>query len=168
MAYTLEQLIADCRAALGEDPGPPGRNQVCEHVRTACQDAAFVAEHLGRDDAPERKILWEDPEFGFCILAHVYRGAKSSKPHDHGPSWAIYGQAKGVTEMTDWEALTRPEAGKPGTVKAVRTYTLEPGDAYVYNEGDLHSPHRTGETRLIRIEGVNMDNVTRDSYEAVS
>jgi hypothetical protein len=39
--------------------------------------------------------------------------------------------------------------------------------AYVYNEGDLHSPRRTGPTRLIRIEGKNMDTVRRLAYEAL-
>ncbi len=168
MAYTLDELIADCRRALSADPGPSGRQQVCEYVRKACMDSEFVATHLGDEGAEERKILWQDPDMGFCVLAHVYRGAKSSKPHDHGPSWAIYGQAKGVTEMTDWQLLSKPDGGKPGKVKAVRTYRLSPGEAYVYNEGDLHSPHRTDETRLIRIEGMNMADVQRDSYEAVA
>lgn len=168
MAYTLDELIADCRSALSDNPGPKGRQLVCEHVRRACGDREFVAAHLGDEQADERKILWEDPDMGFCILAHVYRGAKSSQPHDHGPSWAIYGQAKGITEMTDWEVVSRPSGAEPGRVKAVRTYQLEPGQAYVYNEGDLHSPHRTDETRLIRVEGMNMDKVKRDSYQAVA
>jgi hypothetical protein len=39
--------------------------------------------------------------------------------------------------------------------------------ARVYNEGDLHSPRREGPTRLIRLEGTNMDRVKRLKYEAV-
>jgi hypothetical protein len=39
--------------------------------------------------------------------------------------------------------------------------------ARLYNEGDLHSPRREGPTRLIRVEGTNMDNVRRLSYESV-
>ena len=67
--------------------------------------------------------------------------------------------------MTDWRKLSPAENGKPGKVEAVETYQLNPGDARVYHEGDLHSPHRESETRLIRIEGMNMDGVKRDSYE---
>lgn len=165
MSYTLDEFVADCRAALHSDAGPAGRETVCGYVRKACSDADFVATHLGDADAGERSVLYEDPDLGFCILAHVYKGAKSSSPHDHGPSWAIYGQAMGVTEMTNWRAIERPENGQPGKVEAVRTYKLEPGQAYVYQVGDLHSPHREAETRLIRIEGMNMDNVKRDKYE---
>jgi hypothetical protein len=166
MSYTLENLIADCRAALDADPGPGGREKVKQHVQRACLDAEFVDTHLGDDVAQERNVLYEDPDRGFCILAHVYKGAKSSKPHDHGPTWAIYAQARGTTQMTDWRVVEAPAQGKPGRAEAVRTYDMNPGDAYVYNEGQLHSPHRESETRLIRVEGRNMDNVARDAYEA--
>ena len=33
-------------------------------------------------------------------------------------------------------------ADKPGKVRHVRSYPLKPGMAYLYNEGDLHSPKR--------------------------
>jgi hypothetical protein len=40
--------------------------------------------------------------------------------------------------------------------------------AYLDNEGDLHSPRRDGPTRLIRIEGKNMEKVKRYPYERVA
>jgi hypothetical protein len=46
-------------------------------------------------------------------------------------------------------------------------YKLVPGTAHVYNEGDLHSPSRAGPTRLIRIEGTNMEKIKRLKYEPV-
>ncbi len=58
--------------------------------------------------------------------------------------------------MTDYEAVARPGEGQPGKARPVKDYTLKPGAAYLYNEGDLHSPRRGGPTRLIRIEGKNM------------
>ena len=119
-------------------------------------------------DGPERKILYEDPEFRFCILAHVYHGAKESAPHDHGPTWAIYGQAMGETVMSDWEMLEPASEGQVGKVRLRRNYTLTPGMAYVYNEGDLHSPRRDGPTRLIRIEGRDVTKIRRYAYEQVA
>jgi predicted metal-dependent enzyme (double-stranded beta helix superfamily) len=164
MGYTLEQFAAECRQILGSDPGPAGREQVRAVVERVLKDDAFVTEHLV-DDGPERKILYEDPALGFCILAHVYQGAKESGPHDHGPSWAIYGQARGETIMSDWTVLEPAAPGKPGKVRHARAYPLKPGMAHVYNEGDVHSPRRDGPTRLIRIEGTNMDRVKRLAFE---
>jgi hypothetical protein len=165
MAYTIDQFAADCRAALLKDPGLAGRERVRQFTEKACADPEFVAHHLGPNAQDERKILYEDPDLHFCILAHVYKGAKTSSPHDHGPSWAIYGQAGGVTEMTDWKLLEKPADGKPGKVAKVRSYELTPGVAHLYNEGVLHSPHRDGETRLIRIEGIDLAKVKRDKFE---
>ena len=164
MGYDLQRFSAECRRALMEDPGVAGRRKVCALLQEALKDDGFVSAQL-RADTPERQIVYEDDGLGFCILAHSYQGAKESAPHDHGPSWAIYGQACGETEMTDWSLVAPASADKPGKVRFVRSYTLTPGMAHVYNEGELHSPKRSGPTGLIRVEGTNMDKVKRLKYE---
>jgi len=166
MAYTIEQFSQDAHRILAADPGPVGRKKVCELVSRACTDNAFVTKHLP-DDGPDRKILYEDPELGFCILGHVFHGAKESQPHDHGPTWAIYGQAEGETVMTDWALVAPASEAEPGKVRRVRDYKLTPGAAHVYNEGDLHSPRRDATTKLIRMEGRNVETIRRFPYEAV-
>lgn len=165
MTVTLEQFASECHTILQSEPGPSGRRQICMLLEQLLRDAQFVSSNVG-DATPERQVLYEDPELGFCVLAHNYRGAKDSPPHDHGPSWAIYGQAKGETEMTDYAVLSAATPEKPGKAKPLRTYKLTPGTAYLYNEGDLHSPRRRGPTQLIRIEGMNMDKIKRLRFEA--
>ena len=167
MRHNLDQFSAECRQILKQDTGVEGRKKVCALVQEVLKDEDFINIYLD-DDVPERKVLYEDPELGFCILGHVYRSAKDSNPHDHGPSWAIYGQAQGETVMTDYAPVARPAHGQPGKARRVKDYTLTPGMAYLYNEGDLHSPRRDGPTRLIRIEGKNMDKVRRYPYERVA
>ena len=76
MGYTLDQYSADCRAALLKDPGPAGREIVRQYTEKASTDPEFVAKYLGPDADAERRILYEDPDLHFCILAHVYKGAK--------------------------------------------------------------------------------------------
>ena len=166
MAYTLDQFASQCHDILTADPGPKGRQKVCDVLKDVLKDDQFVTRYLG-DDVSEREILYEDPQLGFCILAHVHHDAKGSKPHDHGPYWAIYGQARGETVMTDYEPVARPGEGQPGKARPTRDYTLKPGMAYLYNEGDLHSPRREGSTRLIRIEGRNVEKIKRQPYEAI-
>ena len=39
--------------------------------------------------------------------------------------------------------------------------------AYLYEPGALHSPRRDGATRLLRIEGLNIEKIGRLAYEAV-
>lgn len=166
MSTTLEQFAAKCHDALKSQPGVEGRKAVCALVKDVLKEPDFVATYIP-DGTPERKVLYEDAELGFTILAHAHTGAKNSKPHDHGPSWAIYGQAAGETIMTDWDCLSRPADGQPGKAKRNHDYAMRPGDAYLYDVGVLHSPRREAATKLLRIEGMNMDRVKRFPYEAV-
>ena len=66
-----------------------------------------------------------------------------------------------VKEIRSFRVFIIGRVVKPGV------YPLKPGMAKVYNEGDVHSPKREGSTRLIRIEGTNMDKVKRLTYEKV-
>jgi hypothetical protein len=166
MGITLEQFAADCRNALKTQPGTPGREKVRGLVQQALADRSFVDTYIPEGTA-ERHVLYEDPELGFTVLAHGYVGAKGSKPHDHGPSWAIYGQAFGETIMTDWSCVARPTDRAPGKAAFVKDYVMKPGDAYLYDVGVLHSPERKSDTRLLRIEGINMANVKRFAYDVV-
>ncbi|MDB5811226.1 MAG: hypothetical protein JWN94_3348 [Betaproteobacteria bacterium] len=164
MTHTVSQLATEFRAALKAEPGPAGRQKICTILREALTDQDFIKATFD-DNTPERKILHEDPELGFCILAHQYKGPKESSPHDHAHSWAIYGQVAGETMMSDWDLVSPASAEKAGKVTHKKKYSLTPGVAHVYNEGDLHSPSRTGPTRLIRIEGTNMEKVKRHKFE---
>jgi hypothetical protein len=142
MDEKLETFAAQCHDILKTDPGPSGLEAVREKLEPLLTDAEFVAAYLGPD-----------------------KGARSAPPHDHGPSWAIYGQAKGETEMTEYDLVAPPSDGEPGRVTARKTYLLEPGMAVAYPKGALHAPKREDETRLIRMEGQNLEGVKRDKFE---
>jgi len=167
VAYSLDQFSADCRTALQSDPGPDGRQKIRRHLQQALRDPTFLAAHLADKNPPQREILYEDPDLGFCICAHIYDGAKAGDPHDHGPTWAIYGQAEGETEMSDWKIVEPPRGDRPGKVEKVRSYRLTPGDAHIYEAGDVHAPLRDGLTKLIRIEGINTDTIKRTLLKPV-
>ena len=47
----------------------------------------------------------------------------------------------------------------PTLVEPVKTYVLKPGDSHFYDVGVVHSPKRDGLTKLVRIEGRNLDHV---------
>jgi hypothetical protein len=166
MAYTLEQLSEDIRKVLKSDPGPGGKQAVCEVIPKALLDQDFVAKYLTADQCRPRKVLYEDPELGFCICGHVYPDAATSAPHDHGSSWAIYGVAVGDTEMTDWRVVKKGEGDSPTLVEPEKRYMMKPGDAHFYDVGVVHSPERHGLTKLVRIEGANLDHVKRSRIKA--
>ena len=157
MSLTLDGVASCMRDILATDDTPGGRERVAGVLAEALADPAFIdAQFAG--GVSERKVLHADAALGFCLVAHEFQGAKTSGPHDHGPSWAIYGQASGRTTMTDYEAIA------PGKVRALRSYEMKPGDVHLYNEGDIHAPSRLASTRLLRVEGTDLSAVPRQSY----
>ena len=166
MSFTLDSFAAEVHRILQADPSPAGREKIRRLVEEALQDQQFIAAYVN-DNTPDRQVVYEDPEIGFCVCAHVNRDAREANPHDHGSSWAIYGQAFGETEMSDWEVVEPAAEGRPGRVRRARVYALKPGMAHIYNEGDVHSPKRVAATGLLRIEGKNTAKMKRLAYKAM-
>jgi hypothetical protein len=166
MSYSLDQFATDIRGALKADPGTGGKEAVCKLVSKVLLDKEFVDKHLTSDQCKPRKVLYEDPELGFCICGHVYEKPAHGSPHDHGSSWAIYGLAVGDTEMTDWQIVQKSDGASPNLVKPTKVYVMKPGDSHFYDVGVVHSPKRDGLTKLVRIEGKNLDHVKRSNIKA--
>jgi predicted metal-dependent enzyme (double-stranded beta helix superfamily) len=161
MAYDLKQFIADCRTTLQRDPGPSGREQVRLDLERLLANSDFIRDYCG-DDAPRGlKVLYEDPKLGFQVLAHINDKARVSPPHDHGESWAIYGQATKHTDMSEWEReddRTDPQHAK---LKLKKKYRLTPGHAGVYQDGAIHSIDYPAHARFVRVTGTNLDKINR-------
>lgn len=164
MSNSLETFADQIRAALTADNGLAGKQLVCEIVAQYVVDEDFVNTHLTVRETgePVREILYEDEELGFCICGHVFSEGQNAPPHDHGSTWAIYGQATGQTLMTDWDVIDQGSASEPKQVvqKGV-AYALNPGDAHLYDVGAVHSLVRDKPVKTIRIEGANVDNLQR-------
>ena len=164
MNKVLFDLSQKCRTWLVRNPGSDGREKIAAYLKQLLIDKDAI-NNLVPIIAGERDLLYKDPDLGFCILAHNYSGPKTAPPHDHGPSWAIYAQVRGETEMCEYDLVQQATDNIPGKVVVNKTYQMRPGDAYVYNEGVLHAPMRKEPTSLLRIEGTDMSKVKRLRYE---
>ncbi|HTQ82198.1 MAG TPA: hypothetical protein VMI47_02930 [Pseudolabrys sp.] len=161
MAYDLEQFIADCRTTLAHDPGRSGREQIRQNLERLLGNGEFVETYCG-DDAPRGlKVLYEDPNLGFQVLAHINDKARVSPPHDHGESWAIYGQATRYTDMTEWAREDDGKDPKHAKLKPIKKYRLTPGQAGIYQDGAIHSIDYPDYARFVRVTGTNLDKINR-------
>jgi len=161
MAYDLGQFISDCRSALSRDPGPAGREQVRQNLERLLANKDFVEKHCGDNVERGLKVLYEDPKLGFQILAHINDKARVSPPHDHGASWAIYGQATKYTDMIEWEREDDGTNPKHAKLKPIKKYRLTPGKAGIYQDGAIHSIDYPDHARFIRVTGTNLDKIER-------
>ena len=164
MAYTLDAFCGDCRDALKADTGPGGRETVRQLLEKLLADKAFIAEHV-MPAPPGRHTLYEDPQLGFVVLNHVNAKGGKSPPHDHGDSWAVYGQATEYTDMTEWN---RTDGGTgPGAAKldVSRKYRLEPGHAGVYDIRAIHAIDYPEGARFVRVTGTDLERVPRLKFD---
>src|SRR5215475_7396680 len=82
------------------------------------------------------------------------------KPHSHGSSWAIYGNAREYTEMTEWRR-TNPESEAHAVLQAVSRYRLGPGETKAYGPGVIHSTAHPKKAWVIRVTGTDLDVLPR-------
>ena len=166
MAYNLDQFISDCRTILTRDPGRAGREEVRLKLERLLSDRDFIEKYCGEAVPRGLQVLYEDPELGFQVLAHINDKARVSPPHDHGESWAIYGQATHYTDMTEWERKD-DDAGK-AKLEPVKKYRLMPGHAGIYQDGTIHSIDYPDYARFIRVTGTNLDKIERARFDLAS
>jgi hypothetical protein len=165
MSYDLDRFVADCQNILSADPGPKGREEVRVRLERLLGDQDFIRRYCG-DDAPRGlSVLYEDKDLGFQVLAHINDKARVSPPHDHGASWAIYGQATKYTEMTEWERLDNGADEAHAELRPTRKYRLMPGQAGIYQDGTIHSIDYPDKARFIRVTGTNLDRIARVRFD---
>src|SRR5262249_53974896 len=120
-------------------------------------------------DAPRGlHVLHDDAELGFQILAHLNEKPRVGSPHDHGRSWAIYGQAIEYTDMTEWERLSGGADPERGQLKPAKKYRLSPGHAGIYQDGKIHSIDYPARSCFVRVTGTNLDRIPRIMFDAKS
>jgi predicted metal-dependent enzyme (double-stranded beta helix superfamily) len=160
MAYTLDQFCGESHAILTSKPLAGALPQIADRLAQLLSNPAFVAATFSTDMPPGKRVLHHDPELDFYVLAHVQEGGKTGKPHSHGASWAIYGNARASTEMTEWRR-TNPETDDHAELVAVSKYALNPGQTRAYGPGVIHSTAHPQDAWVIRVTGTDLDKLPR-------
>jgi len=165
MAYDLDQFISDCRTILTRDPGPTGREEVRVRLEKLLSNPEFVRKHCGDEVKQGLVTLYEDPRLGFQILAHNNEKGRAGQPHDHGASWAIYGQAIKYTDMTEWDRVDDRRDPKHAQLKQTKKYRLSPGQAGIFQDGAIHAIDYPDKSRFVRVTGTNLDKINRVRFD---
>jgi hypothetical protein len=73
---------------------------------------------------------------------------------------AVYGNAKNVTEMTEWRR-TNPESDDHVELVATTKYGLGPGQTRAYGPNAIHSTAHKDKAWVIRVTGADLDKMPR-------
>jgi len=159
-AYGLTEFADDLRAIVKAD-GEAGLPRVAEKLQRLLANPAFVAETFDDSTPPGKRVLYHDPETDVYVLAHVHAPSlKPGMPHSHGTSWAVYGNARGSTEMTLWRR-ENPDSDDHAELTVADKHVLAPGQARLYASGAIHSTNQPGKAWVIRVTGTDLDVLPR-------
>src|SRR5713226_9278474 len=88
--YTLDQFLADTRAAIKTKGVPSGLAEIRDRLENLLRNPELLKKHLG-EPVPykERTTIGHDPETDVHVLVHGREKGGKSVPHDHGPCWVI-------------------------------------------------------------------------------
>jgi hypothetical protein len=164
MTEAITRFTEACKATLAADPGSGGRRRIAALLEEAIADPAFVAACFESEE-PGRRELYRDPELGFCLLAYDMDAPRISPPHDHGVSWAVYGQVSAHTEMTEYERLGDRQGPGAAELRKLRTYRLDPGNAGLYDVGCIHAINYPAGARFLRVTGQDLESVPRLKFD---
>lgn len=158
MSYGLGQFCTDLHRILAEK-GQEGLSELAEKLKLLLANPAFVEETFAGSSAPQR-TLYHDTDTDAYVLAHVQPAGKSGMPHSHGASWAIYGNARGNTEMTEWRRVNAASEDH-AVLEPSDHYVLRPGQTRAYGPHVIHSTSHPDGAWVIRITGTDLAKMPR-------
>ena len=164
MSDSLAAFCVDIRDILAEMDDREGRDRVRHRLETLLADNAFCERFVGVNSPPGVEEIYQDADLGFCVLAYNMADARQSPPHDHGDSWAVYGQASGYTDMTLWSIVGTHEPDCVD-IEATGQFRLNPGQAGLFDVGEIHSIQYEQGAKFVRVTGTDMKRVERRVYD---
>ena len=166
MAYKFESFCEDCRNAYNGTTGEANLEVIRLNLEKLIREnPEFIEKNCGVGAKYGVNELYTDPQNGFIVYAHNIKVGRTSPPHDHGASWAVYGQARKYTDMTEYRRLD--DHSKPGhaEIEETKKYRLDFGMAGKFGPHAIHQIHFEDEARFIRVTGADLfkeDTLTYD------
>src|SRR6476660_5594151 len=156
--FSLDQFVADCRAALKEDPSQASMREV---VARAVSDPAAVLKALGEPKRAEMQRLYRSDDL--TILNVIWAPWMTLLPHNH-QMWAIIGLYTGREDNIFWRRVQ----GSTGLVEAAGARALREKDAEPLGRDIIHSVSNplSKLTGALHVYGGDFFGVPRSEWDA--
>ena len=164
MAYELADLCAHANKALTTQTLHAALDEIAERLRALLANPDFVAQTFDDETPIGKRTLYHDAQTDFYVFAHVQAPGKTGAPHSHGASWAIYGNASGCTEMTEYRRVNDPSE-EASMLEKSDFYRLEAGQSRAYGPEVIHSTAHPQKAWVVRITGTDLDHLPRFHFK---
>jgi len=156
--FDLDRFIAECRAAVAEDPS---HKLVREVVERAVAEPASVLQGLGEPRLGHVEALYRGDDL--TILNVVWPPLFTIMPHEHR-MWAVIGVYTGAEDNMFWRRIGEPGATR---IEAAGARSLRVGDAEPLGHDIVHSVTNPIEklTGAIHVYGGDFFAVPRSEWD---
>ncbi len=166
--YGLRDFCSEVKTALLTQNGEQAREAIRKKLEKLLGNKDFISLNCHKDAKVGVHTLYKDDQLGFMVLNHVIDKGRKSPPHDHGDSWAVYGQAVGHTDMSEFDRLDDETEEGVAELKMVREYRLTPGHAGMFGPRQIHSIHFVAGSRFIRITGTDLSRIATRKFDTAA
>jgi len=169
MSYEFDTFCNDCKESYDQNSGKADIEAIRQKLEKLLgENPEFIEKTCGPDAGYGVSELYKDEDTGFIIYAHKFKEGRKSPPHDHGASWAVYGQAKKFTDMTEYRRLDDKSKAGYAEIQETRKYRLEVGMVGKFGPHDIHQIHFEDEARFIRVTGSDLFKEDTLTYDLVN
>ena len=166
MIYEFESFCADCRNSYNQITGEADLEIIRQNLEKLIKEnSEFVETSCGANAEYGVNELYTDAQNGFIVYAHNIKTGRTSPPHDHGASWAVYGQAKKYTDMTEYRRLDDKSEAGHAEIEETKRYRLDFGMAGKFGPHAIHQIHFEDEARFIRVTGADLFKEATLTYD---
>ena len=165
MGYDLEQFCKDCRKSIDGFGGTANLESIQQNLNKLLTNEAFIDEYCGPGTKIGTHTIYHDSETNFMFFSHKQSVGKASQPHDHGASWAVYGQVEKYTEMTEYERKDNKSKKGYAEIEISSKYRLEPGQIGFFGPHSIHSIHFPEKAFFVRVTGGDLSKMETLLYD---
>ena len=157
MKYEFETFCCNCQDAYNPHSGKADVETVRQNLEKLLRNnPEFVEKECGRNAKYGINEIFKDPKHGFIVYTHIIEKGRTSPPHDHGASWAVYGQARKHTAMTEYRRLDDTQKNGWAEIAVSKQYRLEPGMVGKFGPHEIHQIRFEDNARFIRVTGSDL------------
>lgn len=106
---------------------------------------------LPRRTVWESYLLFEHPELRYVVTALIHPPGWLGPPHEHGPTWTVYGVFEGEEVIRRYERVDEGAREGYAELRETRSLAARPGTVDWIHPGEIHSEDNPGETSTVSI-----------------
>ncbi|MEQ8651376.1 MAG: cysteine dioxygenase family protein [Kiloniellales bacterium] len=147
----IGQMVSAAKTALLQGPTV----EALEQAKTALMALCARKDLFPLGDFPlppegeidSNYLIYEEADGGYALYVNSSRPGQTSRPHDHGGTWAIVAAIEGE----ELHRLYRPPVSDTAMPEEVATLTVRPGTAVSLTPAGIHAIHAVSDKPLLHL-----------------